>query len=212
MVKVGFQLPGNKRHTSNPTHVILYLTHLAEKAGSFASIGQYHSALSWVHNLQGLDSPVRDPVIIEVVNGIKRQLACPTIRKEPFSTDNIKSLFKVMKTSSLTDVRNTTLIVLAFVAFLRFDEVINIHVNDVSFKESHLEIAITKAKTDQLRQDKSIVIASTGGNTCPVWLLSFYTKSAGFKKSKQNNGFLFTRVILKIRSCKSSTQERLCHI
>ena len=89
-----------------------------------------------------------------------------------------------MKKSSLTDVSNTVLIVLAFVAFLSFDEVTNIHVKDISFKESHLEIAIPKAKTDQLRQGESIVIASTGGNTCPVGLLSLYMNLAGLKKIK----------------------------
>ena len=69
---------------AQPNHVILYLTHLTEKAGSFASINQFLSALSWAHNLQGLASPVRDPVVTEVVNGIKRKLAGPTLRKEPF--------------------------------------------------------------------------------------------------------------------------------
>ena len=182
---------------ANPTHVILYLTHLSNTVGSFASISQFLSALSWAHNLQGYVSPVRDPVVVEVVSGLKRQLACPTVRKEPFSTENIKSLFKIMNTSSLTDIRNTTLIVLAFVAFLRFDEVTNILVKDLSFKDSHIELAIPKAKTDQLRQGNVVVIASTGGDTCPVWLLSLYMKAAGFHKSKRDSSFLFTRVIFK---------------
>jgi site-specific recombinase XerD len=182
---------------ANPTHVILYLTYLSNTVGSFASISQFLSALSWAHNLKGHVSPVRDPVVVEVVSGIKRQLACPTIRKEPFSTENIKSLFKIMNTSSLTDIRNTTLIVLAFVAFLRFDEVTNILVKDISFKDSHIELAIPKAKTDQLRQGNVVVIASTGGYSCPVSLLSRYMKSAGFSKSKRDSNFLFTRVIFK---------------
>jgi site-specific recombinase XerD len=182
---------------AQPNHVILYITHLAEKAGSFSSINQFLSALSWAHNLQGLASPVKDPVVTEVINGIKRKLACPTLRKEPFSADNMKNLVLLMRPVSLTDVRNTTLMVIAFVAFLRFEEVTNIRIQDITFHAEHVEINIPKAKTDQLRQGNSLVIASTGGVTCPVTLLARYMKMAGLKQQKHNSSFLFTRIIFK---------------
>ena len=182
---------------ASPTFVILYLTHLSINVKSFASISQFLSSLTWFHNLQGHASPVRDPVVVEVVSGLKRQLACPTVRKEPFSVENIKCLYKTMNLSSLTDIRNTTMIVLAFVAFLRFDEVTHIMVKDIVFKETHLELAIPKAKTDQLRQGNTVVIASTGSDTCPVRLLSLYMKVAEINKSKRDPSFLFTRVIFK---------------
>ena len=123
---------------AQPNYVILYITHLAQTAGSFSSINQFLSALSWAHNLKGLASPVRDPVVIEVVHGLKRKLACPVLRKEPFTVNNMKNLVLLMKTNSLTDVRNTTLMVVAFVAFLRFDEVTNIRVQDINFHDDHV--------------------------------------------------------------------------
>jgi len=99
-----------------------------------------------------------------------------------------------MKLASLQDVRNTTLIVLAF---LRFEEVTNIHIQDIKFHAERVEINIPKAKTDQLRQGNSLVIASTGGDTCPVGLLSRYMRLAGLKQQKQSSSFLFTRIIFK---------------
>jgi site-specific recombinase XerD len=189
--------PEVKELPAAPAHVILYITELSQSVGTFASINQFLSALSWAHNVHGLASPVRDSIVAEVVNGIKRKLAGPTTRKVPFTPSNINQFFQVMNSSSLTDVRNTLVIVLAYVAFLRFDEVTHILIQDLSFHEKYIELAIPKAKTDQLRQGESIVIAKANVGNCPVVLLSLYFSLAKINAAKHGNQFLFSRIIFK---------------
>ena len=180
-----------------PSHIVLYLSELSQHAKNFATINQFISAISWMHAINGHVSPTNNVVVQEVINGIKRSLACPVAHKEPFTADNIKSFIAIMDKSSLTDVRNTAMISIAFFAFLRVDELLHIRVKDVLMDSDHLQITLPMSKTDQLRQGSTVVVAKTGGPGCPVALLLLYLTMSNIKISKLSKQFLFSRIIFK---------------
>ena len=191
------QFPEVEILPASPSHIILYLSELSKSAKTFATVNQFLSAASWMHAINGHLSPTTNVVVQEVINGIKRSLACPVLHKEPFTADNIKSFITIMDKGSLTDVRNTVMISLAFFAFLRVDELLHIRVKDVLLDTDHLQLTLPLSKTDQLRQGSTVVVAKTGGPGCPIALLLLYLSMSSIKITKASKQFLFSRIIFK---------------
>jgi integrase len=130
-----------------------------------------------------------------VLAGLKKRLFKPRICKEPFLLVHVHEFITVMDTNSLTDIRNTVLIVLAFYAFLRSDELLSITFNDVKFEKTHMELYIAKAKTDQLREGRSVLVAKLESKFCPVSIVqSYYLKAQKYSKLTD---FLFRRIIIQ---------------
>ena len=84
-----------------------------------------------------------------------------------------------MDTTSLSDVRNTTLIVIALFGLLRDSELKDLHGQDVHSFSDRRELLIRKSKCDQLRSGNKVLIARLGGQFCPVHLLEQYLQLAG---------------------------------
>jgi integrase len=102
-----------------------------------------------------------------------------------------------MNKNCLTDVRNTLMILLAFIAFLRVDELLHIQLEHIKMHKTHIEIYIPKAKTDQLRQGNSVVVSKTGGPGCPLSMLQLYLWLSKIELHKNVKHFLFARCIFK---------------
>ena len=192
---------------AEPIHIALYLSHLAKSAKSFAVINIAACAITWSHNLSGLESPIKHTLVIETLRGLKRQLARPISPKEPFEKEHIIKFVSIMKKESLSDVRNTTIIVLAFFALLRFDELSSILIKHVTFGVSHMEIKIPKSKADQLRQGDTVVVATLESEYCPVKLLVNYMKLANISAQAEKENYLFRRCITKNRKIALSEKR-----
>jgi diphthamide biosynthesis methyltransferase len=50
--------------------------------------------------------------------------------------------------------------------------------NDISSSDTHVEINISKSKTDIYRRGNKVVIAKTGNKLCPVKFLKKYIEAA----------------------------------
>jgi integrase len=181
---------------AEPMHVTLFLTSLSKSAMSFAPINTMACAITWAHAMAGLESPCHDILVKEVLNGIKRKLAKPTSRKEPFELDHINEICNSINFASLTDLRNSVLVVVAFYALLRFDEIRNLKESHVVFHTTHMELVIPKSKADQLRLGNTVVIARLGGPTCPVHLLEYYlTEASLVSASDSPDNYVFRRCL-----------------
>jgi integrase len=177
---------------AKPVHIILYLMVLGKNAKTFSAINLAVSAIAWAHKLAGRQSPTEDILVLEAIKGLKRQLGKPSLPKEPFTIQNINQFVLIMSRVSLKDIRNTIIIVLAFYAFLRVDEVRHLKTSQIKFKQGHLEILIKKSKCDQLRLGDTVVVAKLGGPKCPVGLLELYLDKANIKL--ETDQFLFRRI------------------
>jgi integrase len=178
---------------ATPHSVVLYLMQLSKHAITYSSINLAVSAISWGHSLAGLVSPTHDILVVEFLKGLKYRLAKPKSPKEPFSLKHIQQFMDIMLHTSLTDLRNTCIIVLCFYAFLRFDELVNIKVKHVVFYPSHLTVFIERAKNDQLREGNQVCVARLTNGRCPVALLETYFRTADC--AQKTDYFLFRRII-----------------
>jgi hypothetical protein len=108
---------------AKPLYVVLYLNDLAKTGISFQVIVHAISAIKWAHSLAGLESPTDAVLVKEALNSLKRKLAKKTERKEPLASKHIQQIIDNVLMTDVTDLRNSTLMVLAFFALLRSDEI-----------------------------------------------------------------------------------------
>ena len=124
--------------------------------------------MAWVEPIS------HNPLIRTINDGFQRKLAKPRKKKEPATAELLAHIVSAMKTPpTLSDVRLTSICLLAYAAFLRIGELWNLRCQDI-FSDGCLEVHIQRSKTDQLRQGSNILVARTGNPTCPVNILRAY--------------------------------------
>ena len=94
------------------------------------------------------------PLVVQVLAGAKRQLACLTVKKEPITPEILTKLVDKFgqEDASLLNVHTLTVVLVGYAGFLRFDEFeFNLKESDVQILEEHMELFIESSKTDQYR-------------------------------------------------------------
>ena len=81
--------------------------------------------------------------------------------------------------ASLYNIRSVVICMLAFAAFLRFEELSKLVRSDVKIENDMLKLFIQSSKTDQYRDGAWIVVASSRKATCPVAMMNRYLDRAG---------------------------------
>jgi integrase len=166
---------------AKPMFVALYLNFLRCTAATSSPIEEAVSALSWVHQLAGVEDPTSHSLVKQVVAGAKRILAHKTAKKEPVTIEILRSQVDRFgqENASLADIRTLAICMLGFAGFFRYNEIANLKGSDVSILSDHMEIFVEASKTDQYRDGARVVIARTGSSTCPVGMLERYLDMAG---------------------------------
>lgn len=87
----------------------------------------------------------------------------PKVKKEPFTIEMLEKIASSMSNPpSLAQSRLLCIYLLAFSAFLRFDEVVRIRCCDILFHTDHMIVSITSSKTDQYREGANVVVVRSG--------------------------------------------------
>ena len=137
------------------------------------------------------------------------RLAKPKVRKEPVSGDMITALVESLGSNpTLSDLRLVAACLLAFSAFLRYDELSELRCCDIS----HMVICISSSKTVQYRQGDNVVVARTGSSKCPVTMLERYYAMASISKESKLRlfrGIVSTKSGERLRSEGSLSYTRL---
>jgi hypothetical protein len=116
---------------ANHLNVLLYLVYVEQSASSYSTVNLAVCAIKWAHSMASLPSPTDHILVQESLQGFRRRLARPTVRKDPFLQIHIHRLITLIDRSSLVDVRNTVLIVVAYFALLRVSELRHIRACDI---------------------------------------------------------------------------------
>ena len=105
--------------------------------------------------------------------------------------DHLQKLVSQFASSgaSLSDIRDVCLCLVAFSAFLRYDEISNIKWYDVDIKDQYFSLYIPKGNTDQYYKGCTILVARTGRPTCPQSMLLRYANLA--KENTTSREFVF---------------------
>ena len=92
-----------------------------------------------------------------------------------------------------------------FQFFLRYSELSELRMSDISFCDAYINVHIRQSKTDIYRRGNSVVIAKTGNKLCPVFWLRKYIEAACLNIG--SNEYIFT----SIQFCKKTSVYRLAN-
>ena len=149
----------------------------------------FHGCMGW----QGCSHWGGLPLVQTTLEGLKRTLARPKVRKEPIMADMLKAMVEVAGPDpSLTEIRLLAVCLLAFAGFMRCDELVKLKCDDITFNSESMVVRVQSSKTDQYRDGASLVIARTGLPTCPVAMMERYFHRRELEST--HKGFVFRGV------------------
>lgn len=165
---------------ASPFHFAIYLRHLMTEAKTASPLDSAVHSIAWFHQLGGELSPSDHPLVKSTLAGAQRLLAHQTTKKDPITVSQLEQLVasKVDSMASLYNIRSVVICLLAFAAFLRFDEFAKLLRSDVKIENDMLKLFIQSSKTDQYR-DGAWIVASSRKATCPVAMMNCYLDRAG---------------------------------
>ena len=168
----------------------------------------------------GFPSPTDHTSVKQLISSAHRMLGSSAVnRKLPLLRSHLKMLIEKYKFASLDFLQILTLITLGFVGFLRWDDLINLNISDLSFHDNHFAIFLEERKNDQFREGSWIFIHSSGSFYYPVNLVNRFLILDGAEQglplfpriSHTKNGFSlrkqrlsYTRALEMIRKLLTS--------
>ena len=73
-------------------HLALYMQHLNTAKHSSSAVEEVVHAQAWVHKMAGIESPTESPLVQSVLEGLRRILSKPKVRKEPVSLEMLQTM------------------------------------------------------------------------------------------------------------------------
>ena len=110
------------------------IPHLGERTQSKSAVEEAVSAIGWVHQQSGYPPVNASPLVSSTLSGLRCKLAKPRVRKEPTTTVVLAAMMDSLGLFlSLANVHLVACSLLAFAAFLRYDEVAKLRCCDILF-------------------------------------------------------------------------------
>lgn len=154
---------------AEPIQVSLYITKLIDMKCSPNVVDSAVYSIKWAHDLNGYIDPTNNAFVKLLLESVKRLNGKPTVKKDPVNNDILIELCSMYKDNDdLLVIRDLTMILIAYSAFLRFDELSNLKCKDVKMFDDYLIIHINSSKTDQYRKGNEIYISKGQTVACPV--------------------------------------------
>ena len=190
-------------------HVALYLVYLLQEARTASPIVAAMCSLTWFHCPYGYEDPCSNMVVKNVLQAARRSLGRPKDRKQPLTKHLLQKLLNELSSYSLQDHQTLTLMVLGYAGMLRWDDLSNIHVDEIIVKSANMAVFLEVRKNDQFRHGSWVFISRWEGELCPVSLVEQLLQ----KGKQQGHVKLFGRIRQKkgrqvIRSSLSYSRAR----
>lgn len=155
--------------------VSLFIAHLSATCKS--SLLQLFNLV--IVPLNGYTNQMGNTFLKSLIEGAKREHAKSVSKKAPVSSDALEECCLAHQScDTLLVRRDISMALLMFSGFLRYSEIAQLNIRDVTIFDSHLSLTIRKSKTDQYRKGNEVVIDRSKKVTCPVHNLERYMRVA----------------------------------
>ena len=151
------------------------------------------SAIGFFFRQAGVPPPTMGPMTEIIFQGAARSLTTQSLDRQPLTSADMLQLLEVHLTSdcSLRTRMHLTVLLLAYVGLLRYDDMshILVHHEFLRFKRDQqgnfigVLMFLFTGKTDQTWSGKWVAIGATGGKFCPVALLHRLLEIGGYVQS-----------------------------
>ena len=173
---------------ATPDVIVAYIVEQAERLKP-QTIQKHLAAISQVHKMEGLDSPVQTEPVRIVLRGLKRTRGIASSPKKALRVEHIKRMVRILPESKI-GIRDKGLLLLGFVAGMRRSEIVALDVSDLTFEPEGLVITIRRSKRDQEGQGRKVAVPrGKHEETCPVRAIQRWLEVSGIQ-----SGPLFLRL------------------
>ena len=180
---------------------MLYLNNLLDSGASYNVISTAIYAIKWAHSMNGLADPTKNGFIKNLQEAARRLRSIKSIIKYAVTSQMLIELCDIfLENADLLVLRDLSMILIGFAGFLRFDELVELKCNDISFQDNYLIIQIRKSKTDVYRSGNELLISSGFTSACPYKMLQRYMTKADINNSSDN--YLFRPVVRFRDTCE----------
>jgi site-specific recombinase XerD len=142
---------------ATPDTVCLFLSWSADAGLSPSSIGRRIAAISYAHELAGLESPTGAKAVKVTIAGIRNTLGVAPKKKVAATHDIIQRLLDVCP-DTMIGLRDRALISLGFAMAARRSELAALRVDDLELTDDGYRVTIRKSKTDQAQLGQTIPV------------------------------------------------------
>lgn len=170
----------NPLPTTIPT-VAVYLSSLAKAGKSVSTIVSHHAAIKYFHDRERASLNWSDPLLHEVMSGIRRTSARKVIKAAALSPDDLTALAATTGQGAI-GIRDRAILLVGFAGAFRRSEITAITVENLEFVHDGVVILLERSKTDQDGEGAEVCIPyGTKDELCPVRALQRWLKESAIK-------------------------------
>ena len=182
--------------------ICLFIEHLAEKNLSVASIRRAIAGISKIHQINQFPDCIAHPDVKLTLRRIFRQRGCQSHQALGITYSMLKKLLP-QSPSSLRELRDCALVLVAYDTLARRSELVAYEVNDLLIKhhsqKTYYSLRIKKSKTDQL----------TLGRVCPIRFETYQVLNKWLNQANIKEGFLLRGIQGKSQILHSLSREQV---
>lgn len=173
-----------------PAVIALYLTSLAKRGLTVATIRRRCAAIARAHRQAGHLPATADPRVATVLEGIARVHGSAPNKKTALLRDPLLEIIDRIDTSTPAGLRDRALLLIGFAVGLRRSELVALAVEDLSPSPDGVTVRIPRSKTDQQgRGQEVLLVYAEPPRPCPVRALRAWLDAVGI-----TDGPIFRRV------------------
>lgn len=169
---------GRASMPAEPETVALYISDLAATAKA-STIRRRLTTINKAHSSSGHVSPAKHPLVLDVFDGIRREIGFMQRGKTPLVLGDVQRMVAVLP-DTLAGVRDRALLLVGFAGCFRRSEVAGLHVSDLTFVPEGVVVLLRRSKTDQLGEGiRKAIPYGNVDETCPVRALQRWLNALG---------------------------------
>lgn len=163
---------------ASPETICAYFAIMKNKR-KLSTIERYKSSIGKAHELAGLENPMRDPMVRDTLDGLRRTMNPLPNQKKPLLAEQLRQISAILP-DSLMGLRDRAILLVGFQGAFRREELARLTVEDLTFSPKGISVYLGRSKADQ--EGKGQYKAITPGRfkeTCPVSALQAWLEASG---------------------------------
>lgn len=163
---------------ASPETVVLFVE--AERAAGrkVSTIEAKLAAIRWAHITKGHLSPTTAAIVIEEMQGIRREMGVAPNKKKAATASLVAGMLAQIPSDTLKGKRDRAILLLGFSGALRRSEIVGLDVADLEMQAEGIVITIRRSKTDQEGEGQVIAIPN-GERLRPVEAITAWLEASG---------------------------------
>jgi len=182
---------------ATPEAVSSYINALVTKDLKSASIRRAIAGISTIHRLNRFPDPTKDPEVTIEMRRMHRQLGRASHQAQGINKDLLEKMITLEHTS-LRDIRNRALILLAYDTLCRRSELTSLNIEDIkrsnTDKGQLYRILLKRSKTDQDGLGRWLTVSEKTAEAIDCWLAAAKITSGSLFRGINNSGAIGDRL------------------